>query len=422
MGRALSRVASFRGVSAQPVERTIVCLEPTEKDQATTLIRQAGVRLILSPSPEESKRLAREADIVQLEWWHHPLTMEWMARCASSFPARWVVWSHTSGLHYPNIPRGFVQGAQAFLFTTPVSLGLCNPDDLRSEGTDAPIVGVVASSGGFDDIPLAIKESRVHLNYGYLGSLNFAKLHPDIIRYLEAVDIPGFSVDFHGDIFSNPRLKDIAFKAGISERVRILGYTDRPYEALAQMDVLIYLLSPFHYGTTENALIEAMACSTVPVVLDNPVESSIVNNGVTGIVVDSPETFAEAIGFLSDHPDERRKMGAAARREVTTNYSLETTVGKLSDFYSRVAGLGKRNFDFGEIFGNSPVEWFASCLGKYAPLFADSSGLEFRDQRLLHPVLYERSKSSVFHFLRYFHSDPQLKQWASMLEGDLAAA
>jgi hypothetical protein len=284
------------------------------------------------------------------------------------------------------------------------------------------MVDVVASSGGFDDIPLVAKESRARLNYGYLGSLNFAKLHPDIIRYLEAVNLPGFSVDFHGDIFSNPRLKDFALKAGIPERVRILGYTDRPYEALAQMDVLVYLLSPFHYGTTENALLEAMACSTVPVVLSNPVESAIVRDGVTGVVVDSPETFANAIGFLSAHPDERRKMGTAARREVTTNYSLETTVEKLGDCYSRVAGLSKRSLDYEKIFGSSPAEWFLSCAGEYACLFADRSGLELRDQRLLHPVLYEKSKSSVFHFLRYFHQDPQLKHWASMLEDDLAAA
>lgn len=422
VGRVLSRVASFRGVSGQPVERTILCLEPTEKEQAVNIIRKAGVRLIVSPSLEESRRLAQEADIVQLEWWHHPLAIEWMVR-VSSLRARLVVWSHTSGLHYPAIPRDFVSLPHAFLFTTPVSLRLFDQNGVRDGGNDSNIIDVVHSSGGFGDIPLVIKESRVeHLNYGYLGSLNFAKLHPDIIRYVKAVEVPGFAVDFHGDTFSNPRLKDMASQAGVPERVRIPGYTDSPYEVLAKMDVFVYLLNPSHYGTTENALLEAMACSAVPVVLNNPVESSIVRDGYTGLVVDSPDTFAKAIAFLNDHPDERRKIGEAARFEVMTKYSLEATVEKLGLSYSRVSDFDRRDFEFGKIFGRSPSVWFASCLGEYAPLFHDISGLEFRDQRLLHPVLYERSKSSVLHFLRYYPSDPQLRHWASMLEDDLAAA
>jgi L-malate glycosyltransferase len=420
VGRALSRVAAYQGASARHVHRTILCLERTEKEAAPDLIRQAGVPIVQSPSPKESAQLLKAADIVQLEWWHHPLMAGWLSRSASQIPARWVVWSHTSGFHYPAFPSRFIGAAHAFLFTTPVSHRLWDPR-LKGEGPEGPVVDDVPSSGGFEDVPAEKQPAEFDLRFGYLGSLNFAKLHPEIVRYLAAVDLPEFAVDFHGDDV-NPRLSEMAVAAGIPERVRIMGYSNRPRDVLSRMDVLVYLLNPCHYGTTENALLEAMANSTVPVVLNNPVESSIVTNGITGLVVDSPQGFADAVIYLNDHPEERRRLGAAARKDVTERYSLESTIAKLEKCYSRVAGAETQEVNFGDIFGRSPAEWFMSCLGNYAAFFSDRSGLDQRAVRLSHPVLYERSKSSAFHFLRYYPDDPQLITWASMLEADLAAA
>lgn len=306
----------------------------------------------------------------------------------------------------------------SFLFTSPVSRRML--DGLGGVGLNA--IDVVQSSGGFDDIPVASGKSSGRFACGYLGALNFAKLHPDIVSYLKAVHVPGFKVDFHGDPESNPGITMLAEGAGIPERVNICGYTERPYDVLNGLDVFVYLLNPDHYGTTENALLEAMACSAVPVVLNNPVERSIVQDGRTGMIVDSPAAFARAISFLSDHPDERRRMGEAARRDVLSRFSLAATEQKLRDHYTRVMDSGKRDFDFIRCFGHSPAEWFASCLGGYAPLFEDADGTRWRKQRLQAPVLYERSKSSAFHFLRYFPDDEGLKRWTAMLEDDLAFA
>jgi len=183
----------------------------------------------------------------------------------------------------------------------------------------------------------------------------------------------------------------------------------------------VYLLNPNHYGTTENALLEAMACGAVPVVLNNPIEMSIVQNGRTGLVVDSPESFARAISLLNRDPEARRRMGEAARADVLSRFSLETTAQQLNGHYRRVMDMAKRDMDFAFVFGSTPSDWFLSCLGSSQLLFDDPDGCGHRDERLQHPVLYERTKSSAFHFLHYFPDDARLRKWATLLEDDLVS-
>jgi len=421
VGRVLSRLALCRKEKNSIIEDIFVCMEPPEKDLTVSIMQQSGIRLLICPDQKETDRLLAASDIVQIEWWHHPLIAEWM--CKNNIRARLIVWSHTSGLHYPAIPRNFVALPHVFLFTSPVSRKVIIGESTVDISESTNRVDVVHSSGGFDDIPLVSRSKQLGcLSYGYLGSLNFAKLHPEVVDFIKAVEIPGFAVDFFGDPSSNKGLKAIAEKAGISDRVNICGFTERPYDVLGGMDVFVYLLNPYHYGTTENALLEAMACGVVPVVLNNPIEASIVSHGHSGIVVDSPGSFSQAISYLNSKPDERCRISETACREIRARFSLEHTEKQLNDHYLSVMECQKMDFEFGPIFGNSPAEWFASCLGSYRSFFAEGGGTELRKRRLQHPVLYEKSKSSVFHYHQYFPDDPMLAHWVTMLEDDLGHA
>jgi glycosyltransferase involved in cell wall biosynthesis len=414
VGRALSQLARYRRSVDSRIEDVFVCLELPRTVLYADVIANCGARLFVAPHAEELDALVAEADIVQLEWWHHPLLAGWMSRCKIP-PSRLVVWAHVSGLHYPVIPAAFSRLPFAFLLTSKVSLFELVQDGKPRQN----ILEVVNSTGGFDDLPLRRRETYTEPKFGYLGSLNPAKLHPDIDSYLDAVDLPGFSVDFYGDASTNPRLCSRMKKAGPEPRFVLRGYTDRPGEALASMDVLVYLLNPMHYGTTENALLEAMACGVVPVVLDNPVEKAIVENGKTGLVVDSPRSFAEAIAFIHADPQERTRLSAASAAMVREQYSVRDSAEQLESVYLRVMDQPKKAFDFGPVFGNSPADWFMSCLGRYSRIFADPRGVGGHETRRCHQLLYEKSKSSAFQFSSYFPKDPQLADWAAMLEQDL---
>ena len=415
VGRVITNVALFRKAIHSEIEDVIVCLEPPHKEQVITTLRSAGVEVEVAPSSEKLDQLIETADIIQLEWWNHPLLAQWLSSRESIF-TRLVVWSHTSGLHYPAIPASFIGLPHTFLFTTPLSLSRCDRSTINT-------IDVVPSSGGFNDMPPCPRDfSKQTLSYGYTGTLNPAKLHPKIEDFIEAVDIPGFSVEFYGDPNPHPALEmKTKDNPTLARRIHLRGFTDHLYNALQNMDVFVYILNPTHYGTTENGLLEAMACGVVPVVLNNPVESSIVKNGETGIVVDSPAAFAFAIKHLHDDPQLRQSMSEAASADVRSRFSIDVTERQLREHYQRLLDTPKRRFDFRTIFGSTPWEWFSSCLGNYKDLFSLETIDASRQERLKLPVLYEKSKSSVFQFRHYFPDDPMLKQWSEILEDDLAS-
>jgi hypothetical protein len=249
------------------------------------------------------------------------------------------------------------------------------------------------------------------LNYSYLGAPNFSKLHPRIVDFLTVVKTRGFRVHFYGDADANPKLH--------SDKIALRGFTTDPIGALMESDVLIYLLNPDHYGTTENALLEAMAAGVVPVVFNNPAEASIVKHKMTGMVVDSPPEFADAITFLNDNRNALQNMSMAASLDIRERFPLEKTIQGLDAHYRKLMLEEKKIFNFASLFGNTPHSWFLSCIGKYGHFFTSATDNTLRLERLKHPVLYDQSKSSAFQFFKYFPHDKILEQWVDMLKEDL---
>jgi hypothetical protein len=398
VGRVLSQVARYNTTHKTGIEDSFLCLEAPEKTQFVTAIQATGSVLTHSRASIQARELVAGADIVQLEWWHHPLMAQWL-HDASGLTCRLAIWSHTSGLHYPAFPEHLVALPHVFMATTKASFAMTGDCGVR----------VVPSSGGFEDIPLPGFEPRQGLRYGYLGSLNDAKLHPGIMGFLAAAG-KELSVKFYGDA-------DVGMPLHASPQARIMGYTNEPTLALSQMDVFVYLLNPQHYGTTENALLEAMAAGVVPIVLNNPVESAIVRDGETGLIVDSPTKFAEAVHFLDTHPDARLQMGRAAAEDVRGRFSLAMTADGLAQNYQETMRKQPKRFDF-RFLGDTPFDWFCAGLGRYAQLFVAGSEDQARQTRRQLPFLYEERKSSAAHFFHYFPEDTRLKHWAAVLNED----
>jgi L-malate glycosyltransferase len=392
VGRVLSQVAKYHATHNTSIEEEFICLETPEKTQFIAAIEKSGVTVSIEPGYAKVRERIARADIVQLEWWHHPLMAKWL-HDASGMHCRLAVWAHTSGLHYPAFPKNFTTLPHAFMATTAAS-----PADVT-----------VPSSGGFDDIPARKEFNTGATRYGYIGSLNEAKLHPRIMEFLTAANI---HAKFYGDA-------DVATPLRTSLAIERMGYTDKPAAALMAMDVFVYLLNPLHYGTTENALLEAMAAGVAPIVMNNPVEMSIVRHGETGLVVDSPKSFAEAIRYLESNPDARVRMAKTAAADIRRRFSLAATAGGLCAQYENILTSAKRTFDFCPIFGETPFDWFMAGLGAYAPLFAPGAEDTKRKERGTLPFLYEKSKSSLAHFLRDFPEDDKVKHWTGVLEHDL---
>ncbi len=409
VGRALSGLITHASIS---VTHSIVCLEEPEKSQFIDIIRGCGCEVTVNPGIERLRELVSDTDILHLEWWNHPATIECLCRL-SSLPVRLLVWSHVSGLYSPIIPEKLALAAHRFIFTSPCSFEASEISALMPQLGER--FGVVSSSGGFEGLPEPCEEAPGELAVGYMGSLNFAKLHPRYVEFLADVDIPGFKVKLIGDLTNQEELSRQCDLLGKHGMLDFRGYTTDVTTELASINVFAYLLNPEHYGTTENALLEAMAMGIVPLVLDNPAELQIIEDHRTGLIVHSPSEFAEAIKWLSNNPIERALLGVHAAQSVRERFTAEKMETSLNLHYRAVMSQEKQKIDFSEVFGSNPEQWFLSCQGTPA-LFASDGQVNLIPGNLSSYGLFEKTKGSVFHFHRYFPYDLKLAQWAKNLE------
>jgi len=410
VGKALSGLVTQAVRSKSKFRHTIVCLEKPDKSQFIDQVKAVGGEVIVCPNRSQLTKLIATTDIVQLEWWNHPATIG--SLCSTPLPPmRLVIWCHVSGLHLPRIPMRLINAADRAMFTSPCSLEEAGISFARFQTPER--FSVVHSCGGFDGLPLPSPHAEPGIRAGYIGSLNFAKLHPQYVQFLTAVNLPDFRVKIIGDETNRDILEQQCVAAGRPGMLDFRGYTNDIARELSALNVITHILNPEHYGTTENALLEAMAMGVVPVVLDNPAERHIINHLETGLVVHSPREVSDAFTWLADHPDDHRRIGQNASRFVRRKFALSRTYSGLTANYASVLGIPKHRISFTDIFGTVPADWFLANQSN--PEFFTDDMTPNAINVLSLPGLLERTKGSVFHFQAHFPDDHRLQCWASKL-------
>ena len=149
------------------------------------------------------------------------------------------------------------------------------------------------------------------------------------------------------------------------ERIRFMGQTADPQAALQQSQIFFYPLQPDHYGTAENALIEAMSLGLVPVVLANPAECAIIEHGVTGFIGTTIADCAAILDMLLVSFDVVRAVGARAAALVAERYTAEHSAAAFSTLWAGLITVPKRSVDFAAVIGDTPLDWYLST--QYRP-------------------------------------------------------
>ncbi len=124
--------------------------------------------------------------------------------------------------------------------------------------------------------------------------------------------------------------------------------------------IFLYLLDPHHYGTAENALVEAMSLGVVPIVLANPCEQAIVTHGVTGFVEPDIEAAARRLAWALDHPHALGPLGQAAMQVMATTHRPQRSADAFAALYDDVLADAPRIIDFAALLGAGPKDWFLS--------------------------------------------------------------
>ncbi|QFY88657.2 glycosyltransferase family 4 protein [Magnetovirga frankeli] len=393
------------------IQHVIVCLEQPEKKDFINSIVSIGIQVEVSPTPRMLNKLITEADIVQLEWWNHPTLFR--ALCSCSLPTmRLLIWCHVSGIENPYIPESLIDSAHQFVCTSKCSLQA--NEIAKRIAAGAKSISFISSGCGVEKLPTPIFNYRKEISAVYLGSLNSAKIHPEFVQFAAAVDLPDFFITMIGDLQGSNQLSTLCEIEGKPDLLKFVGYQSDIVTSLSEADLLIYLLHPSHYGTAENALIEAMAMGIIPIVLNNPAERHIVDHEVTGFIVKTPTQLAQVVKRLSNDKDELNKMKRKAARASRASYNSALMEQRLSETYKSIIKIPKEIFNFKKLFGSNPSAWFLASQGKKNSF--NKNGTVTIANKAYQPILFEQTKGSVFHFRHYYPENKLLKAWSNALE------
>lgn len=379
--------AALSGALPDVVEQTFVLLEPPRERRFADAIEGSGARITVADSLDQVAVLARDADIVQFEFWNHPRLLECLARC--DFPAmRSAFWSHISGLSAPLIQPGLIEEAGRFAFTTEASLSApavaALPEDAKRK------LAVINSGFGFTDAARRMPVKGRMPAIAYLGTVDFVKMHPG---FFDAVDrlVGDVRVSVWGTADDAVAVRARAMLH--PERIVFCGETKDPQAALAQADIFFYPLQRGHFGTAENALVEAMSLGLSAVVLDNPAEAAIVRDCETGFVAQSIDECVSLLQMLLLLPDLRDRISKNAVREVNENRTPAQSALEFMILWLGLASEEPRHHDFQRVLGSDPAAWYLAtqCLPG-----ASWQAPEFREKP---------AKGSLAHFENVFAGD-----------------
>lgn len=397
MGGGVGKILSGIAVNDHlEFEHTILCLEKTNNPHFYDLCVKNGITVIQFENATLSQ-LFSSHDIVQIEWWHHPLVTKFMLEMLRDFPSRLVVWSHISGCSYPCIPASFLSVPMKFLFTSAYSYENKTWTEHEKQWARENTAVVSSCATNFPPFSTVKKNSDV-FTIGYVGFLGYEKLHPAFADICgQCAHIENVQIKICGETnYGIQLLEDIAQNPAAARATEFQGYVKEPESFFSAMDVFLYPLHPEHTGTTENALLEAMASGVVPIILNQCSEQYIVRHMETGIVVQRPDQCVQAVGWLKEHPEERVKMGQAAAEHVRKSFSLNSSIHALHGVYCDMMKQPKTCYQFEKVFGETPFEWF--------------SNFYIGDLSHLQGVAAGESKSSAAQYFKYYPQDNRLRK------------
>lgn len=92
-------------------------------------------------------------------------------------------------------------------------------------------------------------------------------------------------------------------------------------------------------GCAPLKILESMAAGVPVVASDLPAVRELITDGIDGRLVapDRPADLARALRLLIDYPDERARLGQAARRRIERHFTWQSSLAKLEHVYRRLS-------------------------------------------------------------------------------------
>ena len=405
----------------------VACLDYAN-EHALDVANHIGLTLTDRVSGKGAQLLAMiaGADIVLIHWWNHPLLYDFLVRTELP-PCRMIMWSHISGFHPPYVfTEKIFRYPDVFVFTTPASYETKEVQGLSDEQKKS--LRVVWSTGGVEHVKNVKPKAHKCFNVGYIGTVDYCKMHPDFLDMCSQVDIP----DVKFIVCGGPKEKEIQQEAehlGIGEKCTFTGLVSDITKYLSEFDVFGYPLAPYHYGTCDQALAESMASGVVPVVFSNRMEIQMVKDGVTGMVVNNKEEYCNAIKKLYGNKELRTHLSENAKEYARKAFSLEMIRHEWEKVFEEILVFPKTARKWESKQPNADIsakDVFLESLGEYGQEFIsycnavsdqekEISLRKIRELALL-PIWQARTRGTAHHYHEFFSDDEHLAVWSRLMK------
>lgn len=351
-----------------------------------------------------------EYDIVQIEFWNHPLLFQFLTQNEMP-PCRLIIYAHVSGLYSPNIiPEFIFQYADQVVLSTPASVkNYINHINLKK-------CQVIHELGGCKRSCNVVRRLSNYFTISYIGTASASKIHSDYISACKKIlcKIPNtrFIVASNDD---NTHLQAEARQVGILDSFVFLTRISDISSILSQSNVFGYPLRRDHFGTGEQALLEAMGSGAPPVVLNNPAEISLIADGKTGFIAHNINQYVDIIEYCFNNPEFVEYVGNNAKSFALEQFSEAKTLEKFQTLYDNIRQI-KRTFHpfnyFKSVSGQSlGWEFFKSYLGGHCDIEnyeASNSSLSmnyYRHKIKQDEILMSTNKGGLKMYKKYFSDD-----------------
>lgn len=184
-------------------------------DIATKKSKEVGFELFsdMYKNLKNLLKLVNDADIVLIHFWNHPLLYDFLVRNELP-PSRVIFWMHTAGHNPPNIfPQKTLKYPDLCVLSTPLSFETKEVKNLPDKSN----IRLIWATGGSEKFKNLTQKSHKAFNIGYIGTVDYSRLHPDFLNICAKIDIPNVKFIFCGGSNHNEYKKRVV-EMGIEEK------------------------------------------------------------------------------------------------------------------------------------------------------------------------------------------------------------
>ncbi len=399
----------------------VLSLEPAQADAIAEARAFCGEVLDAADDSQWAEPVGSH-DLVLVHYWNTPALQRFLR--APLPPTRLVLWLKVMGSTAPHVVTpALIRRSDMVIATSPSSLR--NPAFEQCEVPCRVIPGIA----DFKRVEGLRAEAHDSFNVGYIGMVDFVKLHAEFAAMSSAIRIPELRVIVCGSGSAYPQLEDQAQRLGTASHFEWHGHVEDIGSVLSKLDVFGYPLCSDTYATSEKSLQEAMYAGIPPVVFPHGGIPDLVEDGRNGLIVTSAKAYAEAIEYLFRHPDERRRLGENAAVDARHQFDPGESARQLYDLLDEAMAQPSTSRQWnpdattGSLDnGMAGTRQFIESLGAMAPQFATSLDGEeyaaFEADRLIarsSPGLINAGAGGIFHYRGCYPDDPCLRFWAGLI-------